>query len=399
MTRTLRCSLLLGLAAAASGSIIRVPVARRARQRQQPSELEAAMQSDTSGMADGDLAGLDSQQYRAKDSEDIVLENNNGMSYFGDVEIGSPGQTLSVIFDTGSSNLWVPSVASRRGSSRPSPHQFYDSRKSSTYEPTEADFEIVYGQGGVSGYWCRDGVAIGSLKLDNFTFGEATNTRSIRGYREAEFDGILGLGFRSISADNLPTALSALAETGQLDEMVFGFHLPLDGRGELVLGGVDKDHYVGNFSFVDLSHAGYWAVALDGVKLGDYMTLRRSKTAIVDSGTSLIAGPGREVEAIASMLGAVRVGGMYSVFCEQKLPNLAFTLGGKDYELTAEDLVVSRNGPFCLLGLTAQRLPFWILGDIFMRKFYVQFDWGRRRMGFALSAAAAARRNRTDVLV
>ena len=73
---------------------------------------------------------------------------------------------------------------------------------------------------------------------------------------------------------------------------------------------------------------------------------------------------------------------------------VVYTVGGADYKLSENDLVVSTLRGTCFSRkkwstFVIPRRPFWILGNMFMNKCYVKCDAGQKRHGFALSAAAS----------
>jgi len=111
-----------------------------------------------------------------------------------------------------------------------------------------------------------------------------------------------------------------------------------------------------------------------------------------------LAGPVSEVSAIAKEVGATPTPvnpNEYTIDCSlvNNLPNLTFVFaGGKEFLLTGPEYVdvVSEEGiTMCLFGMTGidipVRGPLWILGDVFIRKFYSIFDYDNERVGFALS--------------
>merc|ERR1712050_804152 len=184
-----------------------------------------------------------------------------------------------------------------------------------------------------------------------------------------------------------------------IDEPVFAFYLQKDAsqKGELVLGGIDKSHYTGELVDVPLTSETYWAVSLDAMKYGGSSVVSSPMKAIIDSGTSLLAGPKDQVAALAEQAGAKLVMGKeYTIDCSKKssLPSLSLTLGGKDFSLSPDDYVMTVSGQclfaFMPIDVPPPRGPLWIMGDIFMKKYYCIFDYGNKQMRIAPVASSTS---------
>lgn len=320
----------------------------------------------------------------------VVIDDYENAQYYGPITVGTPPQKMNVIYDTGSANLWVPNIHHLLSS-----HKTYDHSKSSTYKPNGTVFAIEYGSGPVSGYYSEDTFDIAGFDVPDYTFAEVNVTKGLGpAYSIGKFDGICGMGWSEITVGGEPSPFAALAATGQLDKNVFAFYLGNGGtvapaaNSELVIGGVDSKHYTGDFKFVPLIWEGYWQIALGGLKVGG-SSMTSTNKAIVDSGTSLLAGPKTEVAAIAKAVGAKKIPLLpeYSIDCNATAPDIVFTLGGTDYSLSLQDYVIEDAGE-CIFAMTgidvpAPHGPLWILGDVFMRKFYTQFDMDNKQLGFA----------------
>ncbi|KAI4561736.1 hypothetical protein MJG53_016790 [Ovis ammon polii x Ovis aries] len=255
------------------------------------------------------------------------------MVYVGKITIGTPPQEFQVVFDTGSSDLWVPSIFCP--SSACSTHVRFRHHQSSTFRPTQKTFSITYGSGSMKGFLAYDTVRIGDLLSIDQEFGLSV---AEYGFEHVPFDGVLGLNYPDMSFIRTIPIFDNLKNQGAFSEPVFAFYLGKAKGSVVMFGGVDHHYYKGELNWVPLIHAGDWSVHMDRISMKrKVIACSGGCEAIVDTGTSLILGPRRLVNSIQKLIGATPQGSEHyiSCFAIYTLPSIIFTINGINYPVPA----------------------------------------------------------------
>jgi len=472
MARVIIVAAVLCAVLASCSAVLRVPLTKAKGHKQLSREYTSLPAAITK------KAALEAKFAPVGDNS-VTFFNFENAQYYGEIAIGTPPQSFKVVFDTGSSNLWVPSQKCSWVDLPCDFHARYDSSKSKTYQPNGTKFSIQYGSGSLSGFLSKDTVQVGGLTVTDQTFAEATSEPGLT-FLVARFDGILGLAFDSISVDFVTPVWYNILQQNLVSQPLFGVWLNRNmsdpNGGELTLGGTDASHYTGAINYVPLAGEDYWRFTMADLQVnGKSMGFCGSAgcPAIADTGTSLLAGPTKMVTQINAMLNAT---GVLSEECEQvvqqyeqqiingivnglngtticteihlcpggecgvcvmlintlrevlpsnasvafitmvldeicnllpnpdgeslvdcstvpTLPNIQFVLNGNTFTLTPQDYILQEGTAgqeVCLSGfigidLPPQIGPLWILGDVFIGKYYTVFDFGNSRVGFAQS--------------
>ena len=283
-------------------------------------------------------------------------------------------QEFQVVFDTGSSDFWVPSASCGKKSTNCEAKKAYDPTKSSTHSSVpsgrQTSFQIKYGsgtymkhetqslvlvmqkhshreKGPVSGKFAEDTVTLGvdyTAKSQTFAAVDSTDGLGLV-YGKAKFDGILGLAFPVLSRDRDPgvnTVIPNLKEQGLLDKAMFAFYLGDESDGELTIGGYDETRFEGSITWVDLIAPTYWLAPVDQVKFGDKVVADSKVAGIIDTGTSLIYGPKEQVDGMVAAIGGrfIPTIGLNLIDCKTTIPDLSLTIGGHEVKIEGSKLMV-----------------------------------------------------------
>ncbi|XP_026161789.1 pepsin A-like [Mastacembelus armatus] len=321
-------------------------------------------------------------KFLSQDKEHVLpMTFDPDTTYYGVIGIGTPPQLFKVLFDTGSSDLWVPSV--RCTSSSCDSHAKFNSSASPTFQAGTEPFSISYSSGFVTGSTGYDTVKISDIYVEYQEFGLTEKESGTLGF--VPWDGILGLAFPSLSLEGGTPVFENMWNQGKIPEHMFSMYLSSSLEGSmLILGGTDPSYYTGSISWVPLYQAtNFWNIQIQSITInGNTVACSGSCAAIVDSGTSLIVGPRKDINNINGWLGAsTDEYGDAVVGCRNVnlLPDIVFNMNGWSFSLPPSAYIIQSTSG-CRTGFTSGS---WILGEVFMRQFYTAFDVGNNRVGFA----------------
>ncbi|KAF8337908.1 Asp-domain-containing protein [Cantharellus anzutake] len=317
-----------------------------------------------------------------RDISTSALTDVRDSIWYGNISVGNPPVTFAILFDTGSTDFFIPDVSCTNCGALRSAR--YNPSLSSTSSAVGKSFSLVYGDGSssVSGYQYIDAVTVAGLTAKRQTLGSATALT--HDFRTGATDGLMGLAWPANSEFGATPFFNTLMQQGTVSQGVFAFYFSESGS-ELRLGGTDESLYSTPLQWIPVTQQRYWRVGLDSINARGTEAVS-GLSAIIDSGTALIVGDSSTVREFYRHIPGSKGDVNYEFFtypCHYD-PRISVTFNGASYPIGLNFGPVSNGSSQCLGGIVGLAYtPFWILGDIFMRSVYTAFNFDNASIGFA----------------
>jgi hypothetical protein len=334
---------------------------------------------------------------KAFNRDPVFLDAVYGL-FVGNVSVGTPPQSFTVGFDTGSGDFWLVDANCTNVNCNGQPQSNYTKRKfdakaSSSF--VNKGKSVEYKNGLASGHLATDTLYFGTIEDTQQPFGLMTQLNNYFGNMPA--DGIFGLAWPAASwFDVTPPFLNVMHSLNSEKFTIWLDKHPTPSasyNGLITFGGLDKTNCRNDWRFVpQIVHSGrktnvWWQYNIDSFTVGSH-TFSNQGTSIVDSGISWLNAPSTVVNAVATTTNAEYnlQDDIYVVFCDaENLPDLVFEIGGNDYFIKPQQYLL-KLGSHNQCAIEIYSAPFqstWRVGDTMLRAFCHAFDVGNNKIGLA----------------
>jgi len=320
------------------------------------------------------------------------------MAYFGEISVGTPVQKFTVVYDTGSGNLLIPSDGCQDVACKT--HARFMPDQSSTIKQVNCDgsevnglsndeLRINFGTGHMTGKCMHDNICMGEL-CSSGNFISAVEESEFP-FAAFSFDGVLGLSRDTLAHTPDYSLISRLVRSHSLAEPLFSVFLS-DSQAEaseISFGEIKTDHMASELFWMPVSRSsGYWEVQIEDIAIDSKrQQLCEGCHVVVDTGSSQLSGPTDVIHKLQELLNVNEDCTNYG-----ELGKLGFIMGTHILNLEAEDYVTS-DGSSCTVGMTPLNIPppkgpLFVFGIPFLQKFFTVYDDAKDRIGFAVAKHA-----------
>ncbi|KAK4560758.1 hypothetical protein LTR86_005337 [Recurvomyces mirabilis] len=333
------------------------------------------------------------------------VEQNS--EYLCPVQIGTPAQTLTLDFDTGSADLWVFSteLPAADQSSGGTKHTLFDPSKSSTWKAQSGStWNISYGDGSsASGDVGTDTISLSGLTVTNQAIELAKVLSSE--FASGQGDGLLGLAFGSINTVQ-PTQVATPVEN-----MISQKDIPQNAELFTAWLGDTTDSSFYTFGFIDQTalgsatpaytaidnSQGFWQFPSATATVNGKAIQRSGNTSIADTGTTLCLVDDALCQAFYGQIQGAKQdqsqqGWVFPTSAASSLPTLQLAIGDTYFTVNPADIAFQDLGNGTTYGGLQSRgsMTMDIYGDVFLRSVYAIFDQGNTRFGCVQRAASGS---------
>lgn len=320
------------------------------------------------------------------------------------VNITMNAKDYQVLIDTGSPYLWLYGSDCTDNSCKGK--ELFNPDAATPVD--NKTFALSYDSGVASGFIYENSIIIAGFETQDFKFGVAEYVPDL--FKDYKFSGVLGLPADNTSDTGLLNAVSFLSENGDIKSSKFTicigeYNSDSKNSGLLYLGSTmdslfEGDVYTSKIIDEAVSH---WEIKIDNVYIDHYLITfdsitinnqpnNNSRIGLLDSGTSSLVLPVKDANTIHSFLSkSITDGRNYAILCNTSAI-FDIEIAGKNWTLTPHQYignpypVDSDLHGYCvsnIQGIDSVADDAWILGILFMKNKYVEFDYENRWISIA----------------